>query len=246
MNMTKLILCLSVIVAAAIIAPAQPISQTSVISGDIDPTGTWLAYQNDGSIVSGTLIYIRKRVDNIDIISDSADGNMSTDRTAFIRNGRLNYSDTMSGSAAIDPTGSRVDWADGTKWIRQVRSLPDTFAVRHSEKWPSPAVVTTKPIATPTPTPRPTPTPTPVQNDIPNLTCTYTIYKADGSIDKGIGTVFYENAVLTFKVTEGRAFRKATSFVTNGIISTGWNTTGTVSNDGKTIFWSDKTKWIRQ
>ncbi|MBV9215059.1 MAG: hypothetical protein JO053_02695 [Acidobacteria bacterium] len=241
--MKTLIFCILMLLVSCGAAVSQPVSQTSTVPGSIDPTGTWLIYQNDGSLVTGSLIFVRQRGDIIDIISDTADGTAAENRTAYIRNGRLIYFDAPGGSAAIDATGSRMDWSNGTKWVRQSKSLPDAFAVRHSDKWPSPPA---KPTVKPAVTPTPTPTPTPPEKVLPDITGTYTIYKANGLVDAGVGSVFYETGVLTFKVTEGRAFRKATSFVNNGVISTGWSTTGTVSNDGKTITWSDKTKWVRR
>ncbi|HRI03501.1 MAG TPA: hypothetical protein PLL77_07130 [Pyrinomonadaceae bacterium] len=114
---------------------------------------------------------------------------------------------------------------------------------------------------TPKPTPKPTPTATPVKQPrptdnppvqtpstatLPNIVGSYRIYKADGKVDASGGTVLYENGVLTFKISDGRAFSSATAFVKDGVISTGWGRTATVSPDGQTIFWSDKTRWVRR
>ncbi len=117
---------------------------------------------------------------------------------------------------------------------------------------------------TPTPTPKPTPTPVkttprptdnpPVQTPpttstattLPGIVGSYRIYKADGKVDASGGTVSYENGVLTFKISDGRNMSGSTAFVKNGVISTGWGRTATVSADGQTIFWSDKTKWVKR
>lgn len=111
---------------------------------------------------------------------------------------------------------------------------------------------------TPTPTPKPTPTPVkpprptdnpPVQpntSPLPNIVGTYTIIKADGNIDVATGTVLYEKNVLTFKISDGRNLSGSTAFVKDGVISTGWGKTAITSPDGKTIYWSDKTRWVRR
>lgn len=117
---------------------------------------------------------------------------------------------------------------------------------------------------TPTPTPKTTPTPvkttpratdnppvqtlptTPATTELPNIVGSYRIYKADGKVDASGGTVSYENGVLTFKISDGRNLSGSTAFVKNGVISTGWGRTATVSPDGQTIFWSDKTRWVRR
>ncbi|MEQ1921061.1 MAG: hypothetical protein ABL952_01005 [Pyrinomonadaceae bacterium] len=115
---------------------------------------------------------------------------------------------------------------------------------------------TTTPKPTPTPvktTPRPTDNP-PVQTQptsstattLPGIVGSYRIYKADGKVDSSGGTVSYENGVLTFQISDGRNMSGSTAFVRNGVISTGWGRTATVSPDGNTIFWSDKTKWVRR
>ncbi|MGB2750593.1 MAG: hypothetical protein WBC19_00905 [Pyrinomonadaceae bacterium] len=110
---------------------------------------------------------------------------------------------------------------------------------------------TPKPTATPIikTTPRPTDNPpvqTPSSTTLPNIVGSYRIYKADGKVDASGGTVVYENGVLTFKISDGRAFSTATAFVKDGVISTGWGRTAIVSPDGQTIFWSDKTRWVRR
>ena len=115
----------------------------------------------------------------------------------------------------------------------------------------------TGPLPTPTPTPgrtTPRPTdnppvqtpPTPTTTKLPNIVGSYRIYKADGKVDASGGTVLYENGVLTFKISDGRAFSSATAFVKDGVISTGWGRTAITSPDGQTIFWSDKTRWVRR
>ncbi len=110
---------------------------------------------------------------------------------------------------------------------------------------------TPKPTATPIikTTPRPTDNPpvqTPSSTTLPNIVGSYRIYKADGKVDASGGTLVYENGVLTFKISDGRAFSTATAFVKDGVISTGWGRTAIVSPDGQTIFWSDKTRWVRR
>jgi hypothetical protein len=110
---------------------------------------------------------------------------------------------------------------------------------------------TPKPTGTPIikTTPRPTDNPpvqTPSSTTLPNIVGSYRIYKADGKVDASGGTVLYEIGVLTFKISDGRAFSTATAFVKDGVISTGWGRTAIVSPDGQTIFWSDKTKWVRR
>lgn len=119
-------------------------------------------------------------------------------------------------------------------------------------------------IPTQTPTPKPTPTPvkttprptgnppvqipstTPTTTTLPNIVGSYRIYKADGKVDASGGTVLYENGVLTFKISDGRAFSSATAFVKDGVISTGWGRNAITSPDGQTLFWSDKTRWVRR
>jgi len=81
---------------------------------------------------------------------------------------------------------------------------------------------------------------------LPSIVGSYRIYKADGKVDASGETVVYENGVLTFKISDGRAFSSATAFVKDGVITTGWGRTATVSPDGLTIFWSDKTRWVRR
>ncbi len=110
---------------------------------------------------------------------------------------------------------------------------------------------TPKPTSTPIikTTPRPTgnpPVQTPSSTTLPNIVGSYRIYKADGTVDASGGTVLYENGVLTFKISDGRAFSSATAFVKDGVISTGWGRTAITSPDGQTIFWSDKTRWVRR
>lgn len=115
---------------------------------------------------------------------------------------------------------------------------------------------------TPTPTPKPTPTPVrtpprptdnpPVQTPVttastlPNIVGSYTIYKADGKVDASTGMAYYELGVLTFKISDGRSFMSATAYVKDGVISTGWGRTATASADGRMLFWSDKTRWVRR
>ncbi len=111
------------------------------------------------------------------------------------------------------------------------------------------------PKTTPTPiiqtTPRPTgnppvQTPTTTTTSLPNIVGTYTILKSDGMIDASTGTVLYENGVLTFKISDGRNLSGSTAFVKDGVISTGWGRNAITSPDGKTIYWSDKTRWVRR
>lgn len=120
-----------------------------------------------------------------------------------------------------------------------------------------PAVIpgtTSTPKPATTPTPLPTPTPEAKLVDIipaekekpPHFLGTFTIYKADGSVDTFTGTVTFEKGIINFKISDGRSFTKATAFITNGLITTGWGRTATASDDGKTILWSDKTKWIKK
>jgi hypothetical protein len=97
----------------------------------------------------------------------------------------------------------------------------------------------------PLPTPTATPAPTP-NGDLRNIEGSYTIINADGKTELSTGTVFYKDGTLTFKMSDGRAFSTATAIVNNGLITTGWNRTATVSADGNTILWSNNTKWVRK
>jgi hypothetical protein len=83
-------------------------------------------------------------------------------------------------------------------------------------------------------------------NGIPDLTGAYAIFEADEKLSAATGTVTYDGKTIIFKISDGRSMSRATAFVDEGKIFTGWNRTATVSADGKTIFWSNNTKWVRR
>lgn len=83
-------------------------------------------------------------------------------------------------------------------------------------------------------------------NGIPDLTGAYAIFEADEKLSAATGTVTYDGTTIIFKVSDDRSMSRATAFVDEGKIFTGWNRTATVSADGKTIFWSNNTKWVRR
>lgn len=98
----------------------------------------------------------------------------------------------------------------------------------------------------PTPGDPSVPVVTPPIGNLPNLAGDWTMYAANGTALPGVGKVSYMGDVITFEIKTVNSMKRATAYVKDGVINTGWNTTCTVSADGKILRWSDGTRWVRQ
>jgi hypothetical protein len=181
-------------------------------------------------------------------------GDLTRSATSVLKRGTI-VSSSLGSEAALktDVVNQYICDTDGASTMYafndgEFKNVQDPVSLLDKpSKLPGPVTPTPTPTPSRTPVPTPIRTPVPTPNsDIPNIEGTYTIYDASGNVDKNTGTVFYKDGTLTFKMSDGHAFSSATAFSQNGLITTGWQRTATVSSDGRTIFWSNKTKWVRK
>lgn len=81
----------------------------------------------------------------------------------------------------------------------------------------------------------------------PNLSGKWLILGADGNtISSNEGIITQNETGFVFEIKTPASVKKAAGYLKDGKLITGWETTGSISTDGKVIIWSDKTLWKRQ
>lgn len=191
-------------------------------------SGNWVRKPADGSVSDFKLSVIQSGTDfTLHINENKVTGSIKGNK--FVVNG-------LDESGTIEQNGELIRWSDGV-WVREGGSpakLPNGSDIVGDNKTSGkqPILIGSIPGNTSMP---------------PILSGTWTIFGADGkAVPDTVGKTSYDETTLVFEIKTTNSMRRATTYIENGKIHTGWNTTGTVSPDGNVITWSDGTRWKRK